>query len=283
MGESLTDDKRTANRRNARMSAGPKNAAGRKSVSQNARRHGLLSTHLVLENGSRQEFDVLLATLQQEMMPVGLIEQNLVERIAVTIWRQRWLVRAESANVELKQRLFDVKDSLMAATSLGGSVANKCLKDAMSSPHVMPKGDSERNGKLLAQLAELSACRDDLPLATIEEEFPLANRELFWTTDGTLAGLEHQLAEEGIGFNGYVSAIISVVKKQFDKERIKELVNRYRDSAQVSTSVDLIGRYQSTLGNELYKALPAIREAQNWRASCIETGVRRVDVSEPEK
>lgn len=279
----MTEKKAEANRRNARKSTGPKSAVGKKTVSQNARRHGLLSTHLVLENESHQEFDLLLVTLQQEMMPVGLIEETLVERVAVTLWRQRRLVRAESADVELKQRLFDAKDLLMAATSLGVSVADKCLKDAMSNPHVIPKGDSERNGKLLVQLVELSACRDDLPLAIIEEEFPLAYRELLWTADGTLAGLEHQLAAEGIGFKGYVAAIISVVRKQFNEERIKELVNLYRDSAQVRTSVDLIGRYQSTLDNELYKALRALREAQNWRLSRIEAEVRRIDVGESEK
>lgn len=171
----------------------------------------------------------------------------------------------------------------MATTSLGVSLADKCLKDAMSNPHVVPKGNSERNGKLLAQLVELSACRDDLPFAIIKEESPLAYQKLLWMADGTLAGLERQLAEEGGGFKVYVSAIISVVKKQFDDERIKELVNLYRDSAQVRASVDLIGRYQSTLDNELYKALRTLRETQNWRLSRIEAEVRRVDVGESEK
>lgn len=278
----MTEKKQAANRRNASKSTGPKSVAGKKTVSQNARRHGVLSTHVVLDDESREEFELLLNTLQTEMTPVGLIEQTLVERIAVTIWRQRRLVRAESADMELRQRLFDIKDVLMAANSLGVSVADKRLKEAMSNPHLTAKGDSEGKGKLLAQLVELSECRDDLPLGIIEEEFPLAYRELLWAVDGTLVGLEQQMTEQGIGFKVFVTAIISVVKKQYDHERIKELVSLYRDSAQVRTSVDLIGRYQSTLDNELYKALRALREAQNWRASRIDAEVRRVDVGESE-
>lgn len=47
-----------------------------------------------------------------------------------------------------------------------------------------------------------------------------------------------------------------------DQERIKELVHLYRDSAQIRASVDLIGRYQSALDNELYKAMCALLETQ---------------------
>ena len=132
----MTEKKVVSNRRNARKSTGPKSSTGKKTASQNARRHGILSTHLVLEDESRDEFDLLLTTLQQEMGPVGLVEQTLVERVAVTIWRQRRLVRAETADVELKQRVFSVEDFQMAANSLGVSISDKRLKEAVSNPHV---------------------------------------------------------------------------------------------------------------------------------------------------
>lgn len=279
----MTEKKVAANRRNARKSTGPKSLSGKKAVSQNARRHGLLSTHLILEDESRHEFDLLLSTLQQEMQPVGLIEQTLVERIAITLWRQRRLVRAESADVELKQRLFDPKNLQMAATSLGLPISDKRLKESISNPYSTPKGNSEGKGKLLAQLLELSDCRDDLSLEVIEEAFPLAYRELLWAADGTLVGLVRKMAEEGIGFKAYVDALVPVVKKQYDSERIKELIALYRDSAQVRTSVDLIGRYQSTLDNELYKALRALREAQNWRVNRLDAEARHVDAGVSER
>lgn len=103
----MSDKKQAANRLNSRKSTGPKTLAGKRSVSQNARQHGILSTHLFLENESREEFSFLLETLQQELAPVGLLENTLVERVAVSIWRQRRLVRSESAEVAMRQRLID--------------------------------------------------------------------------------------------------------------------------------------------------------------------------------
>ena len=70
----MSEKKLASNRSNARKSTGPCSVAGKQKVSQNATRHSILSTDLVLENESREEFDLLLGMLQQEMSPVGLIE-----------------------------------------------------------------------------------------------------------------------------------------------------------------------------------------------------------------
>jgi hypothetical protein len=43
----------------------------------------------------------LLDGLQTELNPVGTLELSLVECIAVTLWRQRRLVRSETAHIEL--------------------------------------------------------------------------------------------------------------------------------------------------------------------------------------
>ena len=272
----MSEIKRESNRKNATKSTGPKSTNGKKTASQNARRHGILSTHLVLEDESRDEFDLLLTTLQEEMEPVGLVEQTLVERVAVTIWRQRRLVRAETADVELKQRLISVDNLLMAANSLGVTIADKRLKEALSNPHLTSEGTSKTMGRLLAQLGDLSRRAEDISLAKVEEDFPLAYRELLWLADGTMAGFTQMLKTDGAGLMAYVAELIPTFREEFDRERIKELVNLHRETAPVRTAVDTIGRYQSALDNELYKALRALREAQNWRASRIDAQSRRV-------
>jgi len=274
----MSEKKQASNRRNARQSTGPKTVAGKETVSQNARRHGILSTHLVLEDESREKFDLLLATLQQEMQPVGLIEQTLVERVAVSIWRQRRLVRAESAEVELKQRMFIGKDLLMAANSLGISSSDRRLRDAMNFPHMPPiENGSEEIGLVLAQLLKLSLQLKNLTYDDIQECFPLAYNELLQTADGTRVGLNNKVETRGIGLAAYLSEFIAAYRQMYDHERIKELVYLYRGSAQVRASVDLIGRYQSALDNELYKAMRALREAQSWRLSRLEASVHRVN------
>ena len=101
-----TEKKTVSNRKNAQKSTGPKTAAGKAVVSQNARTHGLLSRNLIVEGESQEEFSELLGLLVDEFQPVGLVEQALVERVGIALWRQRRLVRAESAEVSLNQQRF---------------------------------------------------------------------------------------------------------------------------------------------------------------------------------
>ena len=101
-----TEKKAASNRRNAQKSTGPRSAAGKTLVSRNALKHGLLSRHLIAEGESQEEFSDLLRLLLDEFRPVGLVEHALVERVGVAIWRQRRLVRAESAQVSMNQIRF---------------------------------------------------------------------------------------------------------------------------------------------------------------------------------
>ena len=266
----MSDKKAAANRNNAQKSTGPKTVSGKVRVSQNARRHGVLSQHLVLENESREEFDQLLSVLQLELQPVGLIEQTLVERIAVSLWRQRRLVRAETADVALKQRLVDGEDILRAANSLGISMSDKRLKTAIAIPRSGDsKVDSNAIGAILSELVRLEMCWEDLSAVEMAERFPLAYQELIAYGDETetLEGLIRRLKSEKMTFTQLIQSLIISYRQDYEQERIDEFVNLYRESAQVRTSVDVIGRYQSTLDNELYKAMRALREAQNWRLS----------------
>ena len=90
--------KAESNLKNASKSTGPKTKAGKAASAQNSFRHGVLSAHLILPNESRDEYDALLDELQQEFSAQGLLEISLIERIAIALWRQRRLVRAESCN-----------------------------------------------------------------------------------------------------------------------------------------------------------------------------------------
>ena len=88
-----------ANRTNARKSTGPRTAKG-KSVSRwNATKHGILSEAVVIDAGDgcedRKEFDAVLAALRRGCHPEGILEEMLVERIAVCYWRLRRVLRCE--------------------------------------------------------------------------------------------------------------------------------------------------------------------------------------------
>jgi hypothetical protein len=92
-----------ANRRNAQRSTGPRTPAGKARVKFNALKHGLLAKSVILPIRSRSEkrsrFDALLAQLIEELKPVGILEDMLVEKIAVSYWRLRRALRAEAGEI----------------------------------------------------------------------------------------------------------------------------------------------------------------------------------------
>jgi hypothetical protein len=77
-----------ANRRNAKKSTGPKTSAGKVMSSWNSTRHGLLSKMLpTIYDVDKKRFNRLLKSLQQDLEPVGTLEEVLVEKIAMEYWR----------------------------------------------------------------------------------------------------------------------------------------------------------------------------------------------------
>ena len=96
-----TEKQQQANRLNALKSTGPVTKPGKLKVSSNAIRHGILSTKLILEGENEEDFRGLVEDLFDSLKPSGVLELVLVEKIAVTIWRQWRSVRAETATIEL--------------------------------------------------------------------------------------------------------------------------------------------------------------------------------------
>jgi hypothetical protein len=70
-------------------------------VSTNATKHSILSDRLIIDGEKTADYAKLLQELGTALNPVGLVEAALVERIAISMWRQRRLVRAEAAALTL--------------------------------------------------------------------------------------------------------------------------------------------------------------------------------------
>jgi hypothetical protein len=98
--------KRTAaNRRNAQLSTGPRTEAGKSRSRQNALKHGILASALLITAGEGAEdpaeFNELLTGLRQDLAPVGTLEEMMVEKIAVCWWRQKRVLSCEAGLVRL--------------------------------------------------------------------------------------------------------------------------------------------------------------------------------------
>ena len=94
-----------ANRRNGSLSSGPKTPNGQASSKMNALKHGLRAREVVLRGRcireSSREFTALHQRLLDDLNPVGLQEEMLVEQMATTYWRLRRVLKAESGEITL--------------------------------------------------------------------------------------------------------------------------------------------------------------------------------------
>lgn len=98
-----------ANQWNAQKSTGPKTEEGKAVVSQNAMKHGLLSTETLLPWEESAELNCLLESLTTALKPDGPLEKILVDRIVSLTWRLRRAGRIESGILVWKKysELFD--------------------------------------------------------------------------------------------------------------------------------------------------------------------------------
>jgi len=89
-----------ANKANAKKSTGPKTRAGKTRSKMNAMKHGILSSETLIADGETVENAEALADLRDELRadlaPVGTLEEFLVDRLLVQIWRLRRLLRFET-------------------------------------------------------------------------------------------------------------------------------------------------------------------------------------------
>ena len=257
--------KAESNRSNALKSTGPKSTLGKAASSQNSLRHGVLSAHLILPNESRKEFDALQAELQQEFMPQGVLEMSLVERIAIALWRQRRLVRAESAEIELRLSTsrVDALGEIRNALSLEDSDKHAEIEwDGLSSLDVERTAD-----ELLVYVnTYLSEIDSGVDFDSLQHHYPLIYQELM--EDAARHGqsnstkyLEHEFDD----INSYLEYYCKNYFNQWQSVKVRELVQIYKKSISLPKVPENMARYQSSLDNELYKAMRALKDAQAWR------------------
>jgi len=85
-----------ANQANAQLSTGPRSAAGKTRVGQNATRHGLTARHLVIRDDEREEFDALHESLLTELDPQGAVETITFRELLHAAWNLERFRRLEA-------------------------------------------------------------------------------------------------------------------------------------------------------------------------------------------
>ena len=117
MAREISDKQLAANRRNAKRSiksgdaCGPRTPEGKERARFNALKpcpglrsgNGLLARSVVVPTRdgpeNRKQFERLLTQLRDKLNPDGILEEMLVEKIAVAYWRLRRALRAEAGEI----------------------------------------------------------------------------------------------------------------------------------------------------------------------------------------
>ena len=84
-----TEKQQEANRKNSLLSTGPRSPQGKSRSSKNALRHGLRSRQVLIPGEDPDELAELAGRLRDELQPVGILEEELADRITSAFWRLR--------------------------------------------------------------------------------------------------------------------------------------------------------------------------------------------------
>jgi hypothetical protein len=228
--------------------------AGKLAATKNARRHGILSRELLLPSENPEEFYQLMDELAIELRPVGTLEYTLVECIAIAMWRQRRLVRAENARALRLQK----DGSIPGWQETGGIIEER--------RSVQDVNELIQELIVIANDHSLS----DITIGEFADRFPQAFSLLLNTAGppdfAIIAGEDADLvvADFYLNLKGWAT-------EQRDQWQKKLDVILRRDALCVPDDSDKLSRYQSALDNEMYKGMRALRQAQSWRFDVLET------------
>jgi hypothetical protein len=180
----MTSDKQIdANRKNALKSTGPKTPEGKDAVRLNALKHGLLSKETLLPGEDEEALTELDEGLREELQPVGVLENLLVDQIVSAYWRLSRLIRVEAG---------------IFALELYGELAKRAREEARS--YTKKEGKHDEFAESIADSV--------LPTTTItdEEKYEKAISEaevMEALRDGETATLGRTFVRDADGANAF--------------------------------------------------------------------------------
>jgi hypothetical protein len=256
-----------ANRSNSLKSTGPNTDTGKAIVSNNALKHGVFSRGLLIEGEKPAEFRQLVDDLTRAFKPASAIEAALVDRIAVTMWRQRRLVSAESAALATASHPKKIASAVSQEFGLCGS-------SKLSEADLVPFDRSQE--KWCRAAVEEFEGLEKFDLKELRRKAPLIWRHLEAYAQEDNETVEQHLSAYEDSLNGFLARLIKWCRKELEAARQRPQIlaaadlHRARQLVLPAQMLELFARYQTTLDNQLYKALRMLREIQEWRIETVE-------------
>ena len=240
---------------------------GKAVSSRNATRHGLFSNTVLLDHEDQAAYDELLGHLVRSLGPVGAVEMAFVERIAVTLWRQRRLVHAESASLRLMHHAPQIAKAVSSELGLG--YGNELKEGDL----VLFDAASEQWAR--AVIGEIDAL-EEIDVRSIEKRAPLTYEQLQSDAAEDEEEVEAFLEAHKGGLTGYVAELLLWCRRQLSEAELRPTIMTVAEQLRAkrlvlpADALEVMARYQTTLDNQLFKLLRHLRDSQEWRLKNLE-------------
>jgi len=269
--------KADSNRRNALKSTGPRTEKGKRVSRWNPLKHGLLAREVVIQTGERKEnlaeFKSLLAQLGKSLEPKGVLEEMLVEGIAVCYWRWRRALRCEAGEIATAQSsLSNVEAEMGVATHQAleecRGVTSKGVQERIDLLDTLSQnvgGNELLSGEYKNQLQEKFGPKNGLVrcISWYNDALARAKREAEETgRKERLEGLKKELME----YISYEKEVLECVRSQLKRKEEFETEARMASLNLPSGRVsEKIIRYETTLERRMHRAIENLGRLQNGR------------------
>jgi hypothetical protein len=198
---------------------------------------------------------------------VGFLELALVERVAISLWRQRRLVTSETATLMLSRQPPKIAGGVSTELKrgYGSEVAEGDLQPF----------DQDRVTWCNAVLAEIEKLEHIDP-ASLPKLAPIVFEQLQSDAEEDGESVETFLATHKDGLTGFVAELLKWCLEQLKEAEQRPRILKTAEDVKAARSIlppdalEIISRYQTSLDNQLIKGLRALREAQEWRLKTLE-------------
>jgi hypothetical protein len=248
----MTEKQLAANRANAQYSTGPRTPEGRAAVRYNALTHGILARAIVPEAlapyESAGDFAQLLTALHEGFAPASVMEELLVEQIAVAYWRLARLYRAEAGEIAAARKAPQRPPAPLAV------LQHLALNEGRAGPTSTEPHEITRLEAYLTNKRELRA-----HMARYDETLRAASDEEL------LERAEHLLAE-------------LKAEQSAQERRQQALSSALRSLPPIDTALKF-ARYEAALQHQLDRALSRLERLQRLRGGEFVAPPLQVEVS----
>lgn len=266
-----------ANRINSQKSTGPRTRQGKSIVSQNAIKHGILSRELVLDGlgEKKEELGFMKSRLIEELRPVGILEEMLIDKILTAYWRLRRVIWAEAGEIKKKsnhlafrEKIRAIKEADRVNNSLTFGLIDRLTNSVVVKRTIEDLKNLQKTVEDLGHLPE-TELRNYLKIkGSLFDE-----NEVIWLTyfnHVALGKVKEEDKEKG------KKALLFLIEKDLESANLslvamEQLEGDNLKAKQLASSIpsreaiEKITRYEKALENQLYEAIDKLIKLQTLR------------------